>query len=282
MSFLRLPISRTIALIATLGTLAGCATWNRHEVLTFFFDGVPVPGSETNAIARAAGNATNDLTGGSASSMVASASAEIVHEPYADKDCTSCHASRYTEKMKGKALDVCFECHDDFLKTAKVRHSPAEDGSCMECHAPHHSPHKGLLVKPVTDLCFDCHDRMPKDLAVHQPVADNDCLACHAAHASNVEKLLKKKLPALCMECHEDYAAGKFKHDPVEEGACFECHAVHTSPNKGLLKKPEPAVCLECHDAKDMAAVDAHKKDPTALCTKCHDPHSAAKEKLLK
>ena len=140
--------------------IVGCTTQSKQKWLTFFFDGVPQPGQTTNALVGVVATQTN------ATNLVAPVAAPparpplIKHPPFANRECTACHESTYSQKMRGKAGEVCFDCH----KTArtnffagKIKHQPVENGECTACHAPHLSEFKKLLIKPVGKLCFECH-----------------------------------------------------------------------------------------------------------------------------
>ena len=84
-----------------------------------------------------------------------------MHPPFAQRDCTACHESEFSNAMRGKPGEVCFNCHKELQKTflaGKVKHQPVDEGDCISCHNPHHSPNKNLLVAKGNDLCLTCHD----------------------------------------------------------------------------------------------------------------------------
>jgi predicted CXXCH cytochrome family protein len=104
--------------------LSGCSTENKHKWLTRFFDGVPPLGGATNAPAPTLATqpaTTNEVAATQPQPQTQQAKI-FLHQPYAKRQCTECHESQYSQKMKGKAGEACFACHENFLKTAKVKH----------------------------------------------------------------------------------------------------------------------------------------------------------------
>ncbi len=132
----------------------------------------------------------NNVSSQTESSLEQKKTQVFFHVPYLEKQCDSCHDTKFSQKLVAAPKELCFTCHDDFTKGKKVVHYPVSDGACLECHDPHQSPNKALLKKAMPDVCFSCHDE--KDIranSVHE--GQNICSECHSAHASNEEKLLK-------------------------------------------------------------------------------------------
>jgi predicted CXXCH cytochrome family protein len=276
-----------LAGILTLAALAGCTTETKHRWLTFFFDGVPPVGAETNPPPAIAYDEEGRAVGvfmPSTNAAPAPAPPFTRHPPYEDRQCTECHESKFSVRLKGTQLQVCFACHENFLPALKVKHQPAENGECTACHDSHGSPLPKMLTKAVPALCAECHDDvLAKGAVKHQPVENGECSACHAAHGSAQKGLLPKPQAALCWDCHDNFLAqARFKHQPVEDGDCASCHAPHASPHKGLLVKADPQVCFECHETADLAKVAAHRDQLDQACSRCHDPHAGAEKFLLK
>src|SRR5437867_3643000 len=87
-----------------LALLLGCATETKHKLLTFFFDGIPQPGASTNA-APAPTNNASAISNALAQAQVAALASRppmITHPPYDKQQCTSCHESAFSQKMRGK------------------------------------------------------------------------------------------------------------------------------------------------------------------------------------
>src|SRR4051794_14442856 len=75
---------RLLVLAAPVGVWVGCTAESKYKTLSFFFDGAPAP----NAPKAAAGGAAGDEAG-----PAKLAGAVSVHKPYAEQNCTACHAS---------------------------------------------------------------------------------------------------------------------------------------------------------------------------------------------
>jgi predicted CXXCH cytochrome family protein len=273
---------KAFSLTATVLLLSACAMEQRGRVLRFFFDGVPPPPGQvdTNLFESAeTGNALAESKG-SASKPVPILR---LHDPFEERDCEACHQTKFSRKLIGGQLDVCFSCHDDFVTEMKVKHSPVEDGDCTECHNPHKSYNEHLLLQPGAALCYECHDDFADGAeVVHYPVEEGDCADCHDPHASENRHLLLQPGAALCYECHDDFADGAaVVHYPVEEGDCADCHDPHASENRHLLLQPGAALCYECHDEGDVLKIEVHQETGESACTTCHNPH-AGSDALLK
>lgn len=273
------------AVFIVLLLLVGCTTETKHKWLSRFFDGVPAC-SATNAPSAAVeeGVSVTNATVSVAAQPAQPLIPHSLHPPYHDGNCTECHESKFSQKMKGPMNTVCFSCHDDFLAKAKIKHQPADTGDCRSCHDPHESLNKKLLLRTGKAMCLECHDDpLAQGKVRHQAVESGDCLDCHNPHASDVKGLLKKPLAPSCFECHDDFLkTARFKHAPAENGECSSCHAPHQSNFKALLTKSDPQICFDCHEQTDVTKVEAHKKADLTTCLGCHDPHASAVAKLLK
>lgn len=264
--------------------LVGCATETKNKWLSRFFDGVPAAGATNAPAANPEDQVAVATTNGVVAVVAKPVIAPTLHPPFHDGNCTECHESKFSQKMKGPMNTVCFSCHDDFLAKAKIKHQPVDTGDCKSCHDPHESPNKKLLLRTGKAMCLECHDDpLANGKIKHQAVESGDCLDCHSPHASNVKGLLKKPLAASCFDCHDDFLqTAKFKHAPAENGECMSCHAPHASDHKALLVKADPKMCFECHEPADVARVEAHKNSGTETCLQCHDPHGGADKNFLK
>ena len=194
------------ALAAILGGIlltAGCASDTRHQWLTFFFDGVPAPGSQTNAVAAAAAAETTPAV--EAKPVAPPPDTSSTHPPFRDQQCAQCHQSSTGMGLRLQPPQLCWSCHKDFLAEQKVKHQPVESGDCASCHDPHRSGNKNLLLKKGNEVCLTCHDDpLAAGKIKHQAVESGSCLDCHAPHASNFKGLLKKSVKETCGDCHED------------------------------------------------------------------------------
>ncbi len=192
-------------LLLLLGALAltGCS----HQVLTFFFTGVPEPGqqpaaeTETSAARRDGPVRRNPY---------------FTHGPYGAGSCGFCHKGARNSAF-GQPVST---------GAAGVRGvSPS-------------------LVQPLAELCVGCHsDRhspggQPAATWLHGPVANGQCTACHSPHKSTQRYLLlKDNGPALCGQCHSAadlQQTPQHAADPLAE--CTGCHNAHAGQDRLLLK----------------------------------------------
>ncbi len=220
----------------------------------------------------------------------------VVHAPFADGDCETCHevaaSATGTAKLGPVAETLCFDCHDD--KQSGSGHQHVEGVACVECHQPHSSPFENLLNRP-DKLCTGCHDDILKVAGsggdtptfIHKPI-EQGCQECHKLHDSSSMPFLKVAQKDLCTGCHESVSvrkADKTQHAPFGKGECSSCHATHAAGERNMLKTAKTDLCESCHDLKAPAMATKHQNMPLSgrACTTCHDPHStkAAKSGLI-
>lgn len=180
-----------LIMIVLLGAfVVSCSEVERHDVLTFFFEGVPPLGQE---------QFSEQLVDNASQTALQTGQQQLwyVHEPR--KDCTNCHdrarQSRFKPRtfLKNMVPELCYECHDDFTASAKYVHGPVAVGQCLFCHHHHQSRIEHLLKKPEPQLCYQCHkidtiSSIPAHLAEQQFI----CTDCHDAHTSSIRHLLKE------------------------------------------------------------------------------------------
>lgn len=215
-----------------------------------------------------------------------------IHTPVADGNCTGCHdphQSDFRFSLKGKAADLCFQCHDKDLFSKNEIHGPVAVGDCNACHEPHASPFEKQLQESPPDLCISCHTEKMDEMNkrhIHKPVEEN-CMSCHDSHAAAEKHLLDKQEPDLCYECHTEYALyqeAEYKHEPVASGKCFTCHDVHSSENPKLFTAEPGKLCFTCHESiGEYIAGSTHKHGPLKEgdCNACHNPHGSENQKIL-
>jgi predicted CXXCH cytochrome family protein len=167
-----------------------CDEAERYETLTFFFDGVPPPGSTGLQGEPLDSNSLElDQTG--------QTPAWYVHEPR--KDCTTCHGKRKQRGFSSETYliaqepELCYNCHDDYTVSAPFVHGPVAVGQCLFCHNPHKSKVEHLLKEAEPGLCYLCHDVNTIELiAAHLPDQLSSCTNCHNPHSSSIKALLKE------------------------------------------------------------------------------------------
>ncbi|HEX5133206.1 MAG TPA: cytochrome c3 family protein [Candidatus Krumholzibacteria bacterium] len=210
----------------------------------------------------------------------------VVHAPFADGDCETCHEVTTSEtgvtKLSKVSATLCYDCHDD--KQSGKGHQHVEGVSCVECHQPHSSPFKNLLQRP-DKLCTGCHADVLKTAAagagktyVHKPI-DTGCQACHKMHEPAAEPFLMTAQRDLCSGCHESIqsrAGDKTQHQPFAKAECSKCHETHVAGERHLLRTAQTDLCQTCHDLKTPAMLASHGNIPLVgkACVSCHDPHS--------
>lgn len=180
-----------LMLLVFLGIfVVSCDEVERHNVLTFFFEGVPPLGQD-------------QLTQG----LVDSDSQELshmhpkqvwfTHQP--TKDCTLCHDFSKRRVFSPQTYlikpipELCYECHADYTTSAPYVHGPVAVGRCLFCHNPHKSRIEHLLEKPEPELCYVCHNiDAVKSIPAHLTQQQFICTDCHDAHTSSIRYLLKE------------------------------------------------------------------------------------------
>jgi predicted CXXCH cytochrome family protein len=191
----------------------GCNTVASHEVLTFFFTGVPPPGEEEKQQEeeRPAAVAARQRA-------VIVKATNYSHGPYAANECYRCHEVSASGGYRG------------FGKKEEAAGALAKPGIVP-----------GKMVAPYVELCTGCHDtKSPmraasKGLWVHGPVSAGYCILCHSPHAGPEPYMLLKKPNEQCVECH---TGGMILSQAVhkEKSDCVSCHNPHLGKDARLLK----------------------------------------------
>jgi predicted CXXCH cytochrome family protein len=217
-----------IACLVTLivaAAASGCSQVTRHDVLTFFFTGVPEPGDEA-AREKLVGETRPDVSAAVARKKklrelrFQQQTRFFMHGPYGAGQCEHCHAttaSKPFRTVKAVASDtaaastpsigprlafpleeLCITCHSEKSPAAAKtnglwQHEPASKGRCTLCHSPHKSERQYMLHKANNvELCTQCH--APKDLQLtveHNEDPAADCISCHNPHVGVSSSLLR-------------------------------------------------------------------------------------------
>lgn len=189
-SFRMGPASVGVVLLAGLGaSVLSCDEVERHQMLTFFLDGVPPAGSRNLEEELINSNSQEPEPGGQEPVW-------YVHEPR--KDCANCHQKQRTGRFSTQTRllatvpKLCHNCHPDYTAGALFVHGPVAVGQCLFCHNPHKSKIKHLLNGPEPKLCYLCHDvRMIELIPAHLAQQTSACTDCHNPHAGSTKALLK-------------------------------------------------------------------------------------------
>jgi predicted CXXCH cytochrome family protein len=182
----------------------GCNEYSRHDILTFFFTGVPPIAGEEEEV---------DLTVSEKTEEVKSTNWPSIHGPYDANECNQCH------KVESNVIGATLGAIPSFQDL------PRE------------------LLLPENELCIECHttksfaSAFTRDLWIHGPISTGMCRACHHHHKSGYPYLLLKETSIeLCSQCHiEGLISGIDEHLRGEE--CTVCHNPHVGKNRFLLKK---------------------------------------------
>lgn len=165
--------------------IISCSPKISHNMLSFFFDGVPDP-LEISKISSV------DTLNISDTAQVISPVVKIarpslfMHLPYEQKDCMSCHDKRSPGDLTMSEPGLCYSCHENFDNKYKYLHGPVSEGYCSLCHNPHMSETAKLLSRKGQELCYFCHS--PEDilsLKTHTEIENSDCQSCHNPHGMN-------------------------------------------------------------------------------------------------
>ncbi len=270
-----------VILIISLATVVvACAPKVRQSILTTFFDGVPPLEDKSLAVGidtLGQVDSTKFLATGAAfrSSKI------TYHEPFKNKECSSCHNQLHIGKLVEEEPQLCYQCHKENKEKYSFKHGPAGAGFCTSCHNPHKAEADNLLVSKGEELCFNCHnsERVYTN-KIHQSAKEKEnCVSCHNPHSSESKFMLQ---PGACNSCHSNKINDfTFLHGPVGGNYCSTCHESHSSKNEFLLVKTGQELCLNCHNPSDIFKNIEHKSNKDKNCAECHSPHGGENRFLL-
>ena len=202
------PHKGLLVLLASLPLIAFALPGCSHQVLTFFFTGVPEPGQE-----QVADSTVKPVK----RKQRVIKSNQFAHGPYGAGSCNLCHQSLSGSVFSQQVTAIA--------STDSRKISPR-------------------LAQPLAELCVGCHsDRQPsaaksRGLWQHGPVANQQCTVCHSPHKSGRQyMLLADSNVAMCGQCH---SSSDLRHTPQHTdnpaAECNSCHNPHTGQNRFLLK----------------------------------------------
>jgi len=179
-----------LMLLVFLGIfVVSCDEVKNHDVLTFFFEGVP----------PLQGQHTEDFTDSEFQGFSRTRPKQtwFIHQPR--KDCTLCHDKSKQRVFSSQTYlrkpvpELCYECHADYTTSASYVHGPVAVGRCLFCHNPHRSRIEHLLIEPEPELCFLCHNiDTVSSIPAHLVKQQFACTDCHNAHTSSIKYLLNE------------------------------------------------------------------------------------------
>ncbi len=162
--------------------LSQCSPRTGKSLLQIFFDGVPETDSSSLAITDP-GNIAPDSGSIEAGQMAGHVAAGVVHYPYGERECASCHNERSLGSMLEPQPGLCYLCHEDLSEQYNYLHGPVAGGYCTACHDPHSSENEHLLKYTGEALCFYCHKaRSVLGNEMHEGIEGMLCTDCHNPH----------------------------------------------------------------------------------------------------
>ncbi len=179
-----------IVILAALLLHIACSPANRYRVLTFFFDGVPAPGSVPKiGYARTGGDVSIEDGDSEAVTPIV---ALIAHAPFRENKCGKCHNPETGGLFRSVEDGLCLTCHAKPQSQYTYVHGPVAVNACLSCHHHHTSKNKHLLLNDDSTMCFQCHDRDDLGEGPHHQVDDaRSCTTCHHAHGGSNRFFLK-------------------------------------------------------------------------------------------
>ncbi|HEY3317921.1 MAG TPA: cytochrome c3 family protein [Coriobacteriia bacterium] len=218
-----------------------------------------------------------------------------VHQPFAEKHCTSCHTRHGYERTArfrpAEAGPEWLRVRLEQLGLRVIWDLLTAMGSAPRTPPATASPVTGgpsLLTSPEERLCWTCHgdigfERL--ETFQHPPFADGHCTSCHDPHASDTSPLLRADAADLCAACHRigPELLAEDVHLPFGQRRCLVCHEPHASSHGRLLTAAQRDLCFGCHPGTAAALGEAvlHRPFVSGQCTGCHRPHSADFARLL-
>ncbi len=184
---LKIKFRHSILVLSVL-ILYSCGSSSNDGLLNFLFDGVPIADTLKTVDQVVTKNDTSTSIQNQRKILFP---VLVLHEPYKEKMCESCHDIKASYKKIMSLPELCYQCHQDFQSTYKNVHYPVEAGECNSCHHPHQTELPKLLLNPVRNLCAECHDL--NDLLagdIHNGIGETVCTDCHNPHGSNESFLL--------------------------------------------------------------------------------------------
>lgn len=260
----------------------GCSTpEERYRVLSFFFDGVPVPESMLKDMPELAGDAAKRKAEEAAEKQAAT----YYHRPYIDRRCDGCHQRDHGFKPSTDPTETCKTCHPSYFQyePSDWVHGPVALKECAMCHQPHKSEHPGLLTAEQTDVCLNCHqpELLSEDYHLTAREGQDRCGRCHDPHLAGNRMLLVDS------RTYANRRVGAFepvsRHKPFVDKQCGSCHVVE---EQNRVKDDIDATCRSCHqqiiDAAALPGSGVHQAVADGKCIHCHNPHQSPRRNLLR
>jgi predicted CXXCH cytochrome family protein len=226
---------------------------------------------------------------------------ESVHNPFAKKQCTTCHSPHgeivRTTKTFGpverwQRLRTLIEWLPLRL-ACEIGKSPVEllgqaAGVKSQTTEKQVKGKDSKTTLPSDELCWMCHGNIGPQRAMdytHNPFMKGRCTSCHDPHASDFGPLLTQSERDLCVTCHPiGLQLNRAQtHPPVANRYCTTCHHPHASNYRGILVSNQRDLCFTCHPTVAPLSLKAVQHKPFIDdCTGCHEPHGSNYVPLLR
>ena len=167
---------------AAILLLSQCSPYAGKNLLNFFFDGVPESDTVQAQLADQ-GEIKSDSLGQAEALLALDKPKRMLHYPYEEGECASCHNERSLGTMVEAQPGLCYSCHEDQSTVYAYLHGPVAGGYCTSCHDPHVSEAEKLLRRTGDALCLYCHTRESVEKnEMHQDLDGMFCMDCHNPH----------------------------------------------------------------------------------------------------
>lgn len=214
-------LSLSLSLAFLSGGLTGCDRYTRHQVLTFFFTGVPPLGEKVVKQEIPQEKRGEDRKKKSRGILLLEQPRVFAHGPYGAGECYHCH---------------------DVADSRGFRTIAREMGARLPQRIGIES--NGRLIARAEELCSSCHEyktnsfAYPQGMWVHGPVSQGKCTACHSPHNTRFRYMLwKESSQELCRQCHEEKVLQMtVAHQKEPKAECISCHNPHLGKTRFLLK----------------------------------------------
>jgi predicted CXXCH cytochrome family protein len=159
-------------------------------VLSFFLDGVPVPGAAPSEDSAALRPPT-----GAAEPPRPTVQRFFPHTPYRENRCSGCHDADSGQLIRPVQEGLCVTCHAKIVSSRFV-HGPVAVNDCTVCHHYHAGPLPNLLLADPTVICLDCHDRDELSTGEYHAAMDQrGCTDCHDPHGADNRFFVRGSAP---------------------------------------------------------------------------------------
>ncbi len=193
-----------VACLLACSLLMGCAETTRYRVLSFFFDGVPLPPSmQPEQPQLAEGDAPGDSIVGAETepqARVVAVKAIRVHPPYTNFRCAACHDLDSGSIRGTPQTGMCKQCHAKLTDEFRYVHGPVAVDDCLFCHHHHGGQFRHMLRADAAEICLSCHDKDDLTEGDHhqgneEGIEKQSCIGCHHGHGGQDRFFLKPIAP---------------------------------------------------------------------------------------